>query len=88
MQIIDILDIRAFEGDLSASSKPGSCVNSWALRTGRPKPRPQCLSRNAERAVQSTGIGNGIAMPHGRTEIVNQVIGCIGRSQAGVDFRV
>ena len=23
MQIIDILDIRAFEGDLSASSKPG-----------------------------------------------------------------
>ncbi|MHC4876352.1 MAG: PTS sugar transporter subunit IIA [Planctomycetota bacterium] len=34
----------------------------------------------------TTGIGHGIAIPHGKHLDVNSVIGTIGVSQAGVDF--
>jgi PTS system nitrogen regulatory IIA component len=37
-------------------------------------------------ALASTAIGDGIAMPHGRTESVRQVVGAIGRRAQGVDF--
>lgn len=34
----------------------------------------------------STGIGNGIAIPHARTAGVTDLIGALGISKAGVDF--
>ena len=34
----------------------------------------------------TTGIGQGIAIPHGKHLEVNSVIGAIGVSRAGVDF--
>ena len=90
MRIIDILDIRAFEDDLCASSKPGVLreLVGLALRVD-PTLDPNVLveTLNRRERLQSTGIGNGIAMPHGRTENVQKIIGCIGRSQAGVDFQ-
>lgn len=34
----------------------------------------------------TTGIGQGIAIPHGKHPEVNSVVGTIGVSQAGIDF--
>ncbi|MBV71849.1 MAG: PTS fructose transporter subunit IIA [Myxococcales bacterium] len=89
MQITDFLDIRAIEDDLSASSKPGVIreLVGLALKIN-PDLDPNLLVETLTRRekLQSTGIGNGVAMPHGRTEIVEKIIGCIGRSKAGVDF--
>jgi len=36
--------------------------------------------------LESTGIGNGIAIPHARTEEINQLVVFLARSKAGVDF--
>ena len=34
----------------------------------------------------STGIGNGVAVPHGKLKNINNIICALGRSQNGVDF--
>ena len=34
----------------------------------------------------STGVGNGFAIPHGKTDAVNQLAAAIGVHRAGVDF--
>ena len=34
----------------------------------------------------STGIGGGVAIPHIKTDLVDGVVGAIGRSEHGIDF--
>lgn len=40
----------------------------------------------AREALGSTAIGQGIAIPHGKTDCVDKLIGCLGVSKAGLDF--
>ena len=40
----------------------------------------------AREEKMSTGMQNGIAIPHGKTDAVNQLIAAIGIHRAGVDF--
>ncbi len=40
----------------------------------------------AREALGSTAIGQGIAIPHGKTDCVDKLIGCLGVSKAGIDF--
>ena len=51
---------------------------------------------NAERAVHvlverenigSTGVGDGLAIPHAKLASLTGAVACFGRSQNGVDFR-
>ena len=37
--------------------------------------------------LETTGIGDGIAIPHGRTDSVKQLVIAFGRSGEGVDFQ-
>lgn len=37
-------------------------------------------------AVGSTGVGNGVAIPHGKIEGLEEILLCFGRSRVGVDF--
>ncbi len=36
--------------------------------------------------LASTGIGNGIAIPHGKLDLMGELVVGLGRSEAGVDF--
>ena len=36
--------------------------------------------------IGSTGVGNGVAIPHGKVEGLEQILICFGRSQAGVNY--
>ncbi|MCS7257757.1 MAG: PTS sugar transporter subunit IIA [candidate division WOR-3 bacterium] len=36
--------------------------------------------------LESTGIGQGVAIPHARTKAVKNIVVIFGRSQTGVDF--
>ncbi len=38
-------------------------------------------------SMMSTGIGGGVAIPHGKTEVVNKLIACFGRSSYPIDFQ-
>lgn len=37
-------------------------------------------------AVASTGIGDGVAVPHIRTNLVRDFVGCLALSKRGIDF--
>jgi len=37
-------------------------------------------------AVGSTGVGNGVAIPHGKIEGLDEILLCFGRSKTGIDF--
>jgi PTS system nitrogen regulatory IIA component len=37
-------------------------------------------------AMMTTGIGNGIAIPHGKARVVDHLVAACGVSRAGIDF--
>jgi len=36
--------------------------------------------------VGSTGVGNGVAIPHGKIEGLDEILLCLGRSRTGINF--
>jgi len=57
------------------------------VRSGRLQDREAALEAiNAREAKGSTGIGNGVALPHGKTTAVDRLTGALGISQEGVEF--
>jgi len=38
-------------------------------------------------ADTSTGVGDGIAIPHARTDAVNDIVVAVGRTKTGCDFK-
>jgi PTS system nitrogen regulatory IIA component len=36
--------------------------------------------------LASTAIGEGVAIPHGKLGAVGEIVACLGRAQAGVEF--
>ena len=90
MQISEFLDIQTIEADLGASNKPGVIreLVGLLLRADPgldPNMLVDVLTRREK--LQSTGIGQGIAIPHGRTNEVDGIKACFGRSISGVDFQ-
>ncbi len=90
MLISDFLEVSAVEADLGASNKPGVLreLVGLVLRVA-PDLDPNQLVETLQRRekLQSTGIGDGVAIPHGKTPGVDKVMACVGRSKAGVDFQ-
>jgi PTS system nitrogen regulatory IIA component len=90
MRISEFLDVSAIEAGLGASNKPGVLreLIGVVLRV-EPELDPNELVEILERRekLQSTGIGNGVAIPHGKTNSVSKLVACVGRSMSGVDFQ-
>jgi len=57
--------------------------------TGKIKPEHRdaitAVVRKREQSM-STGIGFGIGIPHASTDLIQDVVGALGRSRTGVDF--
>ena len=89
MQISDFLERPAVEANLRASNKQGVLreLIGLALKV-KPELDPNQLVETLlqREKLQSTGIGDGIAIPHGTTDVVPSILACIGRSCEGVDF--
>ncbi|MCB9548632.1 MAG: PTS sugar transporter subunit IIA [Myxococcales bacterium] len=90
MRISDFLHPAAIEADLGASNKAGVLRELVGLILKvQPDLDPNHLVDTLQRRekLQSTGIGEGVAIPHGKTDAVGDVIACVGRSRGGVDFQ-
>ncbi|MCA9544911.1 MAG: PTS sugar transporter subunit IIA [Myxococcales bacterium] len=90
MRIADFLDRQAIEADLGASNKPGVLreLVGLLLRVNPGLDPNQLVETLLKREkLQSTGIGDGFAIPHGKSDAVPGIIACVGRSKAGVDFQ-
>jgi PTS system nitrogen regulatory IIA component len=90
MRIAEFLDVNAVEASLGASNKPGVIRELVGLMLKVvPDLDPNELVDTLERRekLQSTGIGHGVAIPHGKASGVQKLVACVGRSSSGVDFQ-
>jgi PTS system nitrogen regulatory IIA component len=89
MTITDILTVERVIPELSATTKEGVLEELAALLVAEiPQATPARLVsvlRERER-LNSTAIGDGIAIPHGRLAGTKGVVAGFARSRAGVDF--
>ncbi len=59
-----------------------------AMETGKVKDREKALESLLDRENRmSTGMQNGIAIPHGKTDAVDELVACLGFKREGMDFK-
>lgn len=61
-----------------------SLVKAGAIRADAQEAVVAALSQREN--LGSTGIGNGVAVPHAKSEAVDRVVGTLGWSKTGIDF--
>lgn len=88
MKISEILDKAAIVADLRSDDKKGIIKElAAAVAETANAPADAIASVLTEReALGSTGIGGGIAIPHGKLNQVNGVVLGFGRSKEGVAY--
>ncbi len=91
MKILDFLNEKAVSADLKSQDKNGAIkeLTDLLIKSGqlRPKDKDAAVKVLLNReALGSTGIGQGIAIPHGKCEYVSELIGAFGISKSGIKF--
>lgn len=89
MKLMDFLIPDAIEPDMSSTTKTDAIMELVALlkRSGTIAEEDAVAKVVLEREeLGSTGIGEGIAVPHGKSDAVDRVIAAFGRSEKGINF--
>lgn len=89
MKISDLLDPAAIAADLQSREKSGTLVElaDTLCRVEGGLDRDEILRVLQERErLGSTGIGDGVAIPHGKLRRIDGLLICFGRSRQGIDF--
>jgi len=89
MNIVDLLDPASVEAAIKSVTKDDVLVEMTdvLLRSVKGLDRAQVLEVLQERErLGSTGIGEGVAIPHGKLKDIDQLVLSFGRSKQGVDF--
>ena len=89
MKITEFLNQKAIKIGLTASTKEGILkelveILGEVKDLGEPKPVVKALLERE--SLGSTGIGQGIAIPHGKTDRVKELVAALGVSHKGVNF--
>lgn len=90
MKITDILHEDSIIMELTAKDKKGVLEElvSVLVDSGRIKDKERSLEVLLEREkLGSTGIGDGIAIPHGKLKEINNIVCSFGRATEGIDFQ-
>jgi PTS system nitrogen regulatory IIA component len=89
MKMSDFLDPRAVVSDLKATNKKEVleelCTALVSLHPTLDRDRMVGILLDRER-LGSTGVGEGVAIPHGKMGDLEGLIACFGRSTRGVAF--
>ena len=89
MKIADLLDIKAISTELTSSNKIEVLAEMVdLLRRVQPDlDATELLAVLIDREeLGSTGIGDGVAIPHGKLKGLDRLLMAFGRKQDGVDF--
>jgi len=91
MKLVDFLSRKATTVSLKSKDKKGIVREMIDLiaRTGEIKPKdkePLVKILLDREALGSTGIGQGIGIPHGKSSIMRKLVGAVGISAEGVSF--
>ena len=92
MEIMSFLDERAVSVDLKAHAGKEAIIHELVgllVKAGSIKERDvsrivQILMKRE--ALGSTGIGQGVAIPHGKSDTITKLVAAFGVSRAGVNF--
>ena len=89
MHLSELLNEDAISLSLNARDKE-SCIKELVQlleSAHRVDTRGEILSKVLQReSMMSTGIGNGVAIPHGKTRLLDRLVAACGVSKAGIDF--
>ncbi len=89
MKMADFLDARAVVSDLKATNKKEVleelCTALVSLHPTLDRDKMVGILLDRER-LGSTGVGDGVAIPHGKMSELSGLIACFGRSADGVAF--
>ncbi len=89
LKVLDFLDTAAVVVDLAATHKRAALEELTTLleKSGKVKDAKATVDILMEREkLGSTGIGQGIAIPHAKTDQTAQVTAAFGLSRRGVQF--
>lgn len=90
VRLSDLVPLEAVALDLEPTPKP-QVVRGLIQRLAQKRPEIQVESVVASilkrESLASTGLGDGIAIPHGRVSGLPRPMAAIGRSTAGIDFQ-
>lgn len=89
MKLIDILNESAIVADLTASTKTEALeVLVETMTTSNPSLRKEDLLQVLleREELGSTGIGDGIAIPHGKSQELTDIVSGFGLSKQGIEF--
>src|SRR5579872_1049757 len=89
LRILDFLKPSAVTIDLSATTKRGVLEELVALLTKEKKVKDPGMTVDVlleREKLGSTGIGQGIAIPHAKTDQAHEVVAAFGLSRRGVQF--
>jgi len=89
MNIVDLLSPEAITAELAATTKNEALaeLTDAILRVESGLDRDDVIAVLQERErLGSTGIGDGVAIPHGKLKNIDKLLISFGRSRAGIDF--
>ena len=89
MLLSDLLNVEAVVARLKARNKRDAMTELVDLleRGHSLESRGEILDRVLRReAMMSTGIGNGVAIPHGKARSVDRMLAACGVSNEGIEF--
>ncbi len=89
MQLIDILELSCVKVPLAATDKPQAITELVKLldRNGKINDFQTASQAVMDReAIRSTGVGQGFAIPHGKTSAVDNIVMAVGKLRDPIDF--
>ena len=91
MKIVDFLSKKAITTDLKATNKDGVIKELVELLIGAGEIERRDKNKLIEilmsrEALGSTAIGQGVGIPHGKSDCVKKLVAAFGISQKGVNF--
>ncbi|MCK4859751.1 MAG: PTS sugar transporter subunit IIA [Candidatus Omnitrophica bacterium] len=89
MKIVNFLNQKAISANLLAKDKKGIIEElvDLLVKAGESEQKDILIKTLMEReALGSTGIGQGIAIPHGKSDTIKKLTGAVGISRRGVSF--
>ena len=89
MKIVDFLNEKAVTANIKANSKEGvirELVDLLAKAEGIKNKEELVKTLLNREALGSTGIGQGVGIPHGKTNAVKKLVAAFGICHPGVNF--
>ena len=91
MKLAELIDTRAIAAEIQATTKEAAIKELVAVlvaagQVAEADTRKLTAALMAREQLGSTGIGQGLAVPHAKHESVKDLVAAFGRSKKGVEF--